>query len=70
MLRITLKRSFIGRPEKHRKILKSLGLRKVNQNVTKEDIPSVRGMIHKVSHLIEVKESRDQEVEDAQRPGG
>jgi large subunit ribosomal protein L30 len=53
-LKITLKRSIIGRPEKQRKIVRALGLRKINHQVFHEDTPSIRGMIHKISHMIEV----------------
>jgi large subunit ribosomal protein L30 len=56
-LKITLKRSLINRPEKQRRIIAALGLRKINQAVTHDDTPSIRGMIHKTSHLIEVSES-------------
>jgi large subunit ribosomal protein L30 len=55
-LQITLKRSLIGRPEDQRLTVKSLGLRKTNSTVVKEDNPAIRGMIKKVSHLVEVKE--------------
>jgi large subunit ribosomal protein L30 len=55
-LKITLKRSLIGRAEKQRRIVNSLGLRKINQSVTHKDSSSIRGMIHKTSHLIEVSE--------------
>jgi len=55
-LRITLKRSLIGRPEKHRRIIRALGLRKVNQTVVHNDTPSIRGMIKKTAHLLEVVE--------------
>lgn len=54
MLKITLKRSLIGRPEKQRRVVRALGLRKINQTVTHEDSPSIRGMIRRTSHLIEV----------------
>ncbi len=54
-LKITLKRSLIGRCEKHKKILKALGLRKLNQSVLHNDTLSIRGMIEKVSHMIEVE---------------
>jgi large subunit ribosomal protein L30 len=53
-LKITLKRSVIGRPEKYRRIVKSLGLRKINQSVVHDDTPMIRGQIHKTSHLVEV----------------
>ncbi|NOX20947.1 MAG: 50S ribosomal protein L30 [Nitrospirae bacterium] len=60
MLKITLKRSYIGKPEKHRRILRSLGLRKIGHTVYKPDVPSIRGMINKVPHLIEVEEVPDE----------
>jgi len=53
---VTLKRSVIGRPEKQRRIIRALGLRKINQSVTHDDTPSIRGMIHKTSHMLEVSE--------------
>ena len=56
-LKITLVKSMIGRPEKHRKVLRGLGLTKLNRTVELEDSPSVRGMIHKVSHLVRAEES-------------
>jgi large subunit ribosomal protein L30 len=55
-LQITLKRSLIGRPGKQRATIQSLGLRKVNSTVVKEDNAAIRGMVNQVSHLIEVKE--------------
>jgi large subunit ribosomal protein L30 len=55
-LQITLKRSLIGRPEYQRRTVQSLGLRKTNSTVIKEDNPAIRGMVNTVSHLVEVKE--------------
>jgi large subunit ribosomal protein L30 len=55
---ITLKRSMIGRPEKQRRIIRALGLRKINQSVIHDDTPSIRGMIHKTSHMIDVSEAK------------
>lgn len=55
-LQITLKRSLIGRPEGQRVTVRTLGLRKLHQTVVHNDVPSVRGMINQVSHLVEVKE--------------
>ncbi len=55
-LRITLKRSLIGMHGKNKKIIRSLGLRKINQTVIQKDTPSIRGMIDKVSQYIEVEE--------------
>jgi large subunit ribosomal protein L30 len=55
-IRIKLVRSGIGRPRKHRLVLKGLGLKRLNQVVTREDTNAVRGMIRKVSHLVDVAE--------------
>lgn len=54
---ITLKKSCIGRPEKHRLVVRGLGLRKVNSRIVLPDTPEVRGMINKIPHLVEAKES-------------
>jgi large subunit ribosomal protein L30 len=56
-LKVTLKKSIVGRPEPHRRTVRSLGLRKLNKTVVLEDTPSVRGMVRKVSHLLEVEEN-------------
>ncbi|MCF8068624.1 MAG: 50S ribosomal protein L30 [Desulfobacterales bacterium] len=56
MLKITMVKSMIGRPEKHRKVLRSLGLTKINKTVQYADTPSIRGMVHKVSHLVKAEE--------------
>lgn len=55
-IKVTLKRSVIGCNEKHRKVVKGLGLKKLNDTVTLPDTPDFRGMINKVSHLLDVKE--------------
>ncbi len=54
-IRITLKRSPIGTPQKHRLVLHGLGLRKIRQSVVRPDTSQVRGMIHKVGYLLEVQ---------------
>ena len=53
-LRITLKRSPIGEPQKRRQILRGLGLRRMLQSVNRPDTNQVRGLIEKVRHLVEV----------------
>lgn len=55
-LQITLKRSLIGRPERQRVTVRTLGLRKLNQTVTQPDNDAIRGMVNQVKHLVEVKE--------------
>ena len=52
---ITLRRSPIGTPQKHRRVLSGLGLRKIRQTVTRPDTSQVRGMIGKVGYLLEVQ---------------
>jgi large subunit ribosomal protein L30 len=59
MLKIKKVKSEIGRPEKQRKILKGMGLTKLNKTVTLADTPQVRGMINKVIHLVSVEESKE-----------
>jgi large subunit ribosomal protein L30 len=54
-LKITLKKSPIGRTEKHRSVLVGLGLTKVNKTVVRMDTPEIRGMVNKVSYLLSVE---------------
>jgi len=56
-LKIKLRRSRIGIQERQRRVLDGLGLRRINQVVIREDRPEIRGMIFKISHLIEVEKS-------------
>ena len=53
-VRVTLRRSPIGTPERHRLVLRGLGLRHIRQTVIRPDTPQVRGMINKVGYLLEV----------------
>jgi large subunit ribosomal protein L30 len=53
-VKIKLIRSSIGHPRKHRAVLRGMGLTKVNKVVVLQDTPETRGMINKVSHLVEV----------------
>ena len=53
-LRITLARSIIGLSPKQEATIKALGLRRVRQQVTHDDTPTVRGMIAKARHVLEV----------------
>jgi large subunit ribosomal protein L30 len=55
-LRITWVKSDIGYNEGQKRTLKALGLRRLNQTVTHDDSPSVRGMINTVRHLVKVEE--------------
>lgn len=53
-IRIQYVRSKICTPLKHRLVVKSLGLRKLNQIVEREDTPAVRGMVAKIPHLVKI----------------
>ncbi len=53
-VRVTLRRSPIGTPERHRLVLRGLGLRRIRQTVIRPDTPQVRGLIQKVGYLLEV----------------
>lgn len=55
-LRIKWVRSFIGCPDDMRQTIRGLGFRRMQQTVERQDTPAVRGMIHKVRHLVEVQE--------------
>jgi len=56
MLKVRQVRSAIGRPGNQREVLRSLGLRRIRHVVERQDTPAVRGMIAKISHLVEIVE--------------
>ncbi|MBP8932999.1 MAG: 50S ribosomal protein L30 [Candidatus Atribacteria bacterium] len=62
LLKITLKKSVIGRQKSHRRTVRSLGLKKVNHTVIHDDSPSIRGMVNKVSYLLEVENFEGEET--------
>ena len=55
-LKVTQIRSSIGRKQNQRNSLRSLGLKRINDVVVKEDRPEIRGMIFAVNHLVSVEE--------------
>ena len=55
-VKITQLKSLIGRPQRQKDTVKSLGLRRINHTVEVETSPQVLGMIRKVSHLIRVED--------------
>lgn len=55
-LRITLVKSPIGYTKKQKVTVRTLGLRRMNATVIHPDSPPIRGMINKVSHLVQVEE--------------
>jgi large subunit ribosomal protein L30 len=56
-LKITLVKSGIARPGKHKVVLIGLGLKKMHHSVLRVDSPQIRGMINKVSHLVKVEDA-------------
>jgi large subunit ribosomal protein L30 len=55
-LKIELYRSLIGTPEKLRRVVRGLGLRRINQVVERPDTAAIRGMVAKVRHLVRIRE--------------
>jgi large subunit ribosomal protein L30 len=56
VVRVTLVKSAIGYNISQKATLRALGLRRMNQTVEHADSPTLRGMIYKVRHLVEVEE--------------
>ena len=54
-LKITWKKSFIGRTQRQRRVIRSLGLRRLNHTVLHHDSPTIRGMVQKVIHMLHVE---------------
>jgi len=52
-IKITLKKSGIGRTRKHREVLKGLGLTRLNKTVHRPDHPAIMGMVKKVEYLVD-----------------
>lgn len=55
-LKITWKKSFIGRNQKQRRIIQSLGLRRLNHSVVHRSTPTILGMVNKTIHMLHVEE--------------
>ena len=55
-LKVTLVKSPIGFKNNQGAVVRSLGLRRIRHTVELKDTPAVRGMIHKVRHLVEVSD--------------
>ena len=54
-LRIQWSRSLIGYERDQRRTIRALGLHRLHQTVEQEDTPTIRGMLHKVRHLVRVE---------------
>jgi large subunit ribosomal protein L30 len=55
-LKLTQRRSVIGRPKDQKDTVRRLGLHRIRDVVVKDDRPEIRGMIAKVEHLVDVEE--------------
>ena len=55
-LKIKLVKSLSGRKPDHKVIASVLGLKRINQVVEHQDIPSIRGMVNKINYLLQVEE--------------
>ena len=55
-IKVTLKKSGIGRPEYFTNVLKGLGLTRLHQTVVRKDTPEIRGMVRKVAHMVSVED--------------
>jgi large subunit ribosomal protein L30 len=56
LLKITQIRSVIGSKQDHRRTVRALGLKRIRDSRMHEDTPQIRGMLHKVRHLVQVEE--------------
>jgi large subunit ribosomal protein L30 len=56
-VKITQKKSTIGTKPKTKATVKALGLRRISDSVVLENTDAIKGMIHKVSHLVEVEDA-------------
>jgi large subunit ribosomal protein L30 len=57
-LKIQYFRSAIGTPAKHKRIIKSLGFKRLNQVVHRVDTAAIRGMVAQVPHLVRIVEEK------------
>ena len=67
-LKIQWVRSVIGQERGQRRTVKALGLRRLHQTVEHEDTPTIRGMLHKVRHLVLVAAAEDDSSVESQSP--
>ncbi len=61
-IKVKWRRSAIGQPEDQRKTIQALGFKRLHQVLHLSDRPEIRGMIDRVSHLVEVMEGSDKET--------
>jgi large subunit ribosomal protein L30 len=52
LIKIRLVKSLIGVPEKHKRVIRALGLKKINSTVVQKNNPQIQGMIYKVNYML------------------
>jgi large subunit ribosomal protein L30 len=55
-LKVTQVKSVIGSKQDHKRTVRALGLKRIRDSRVHEDTPQIRGMLHKVRHLVRVEE--------------
>jgi large subunit ribosomal protein L30 len=55
-LKVTQVRSVIGSKQGHKRTVRALGLKRIRDSRVHQDTPQIRGMVHKVQHLVQVEE--------------
>lgn len=55
-IRITYRKSSIGYPKRQKETIRALGFHKLYSTIEKDDTPSIRGMVQRVAHLVQVEE--------------
>jgi large subunit ribosomal protein L30 len=55
-LKVTQVRSVIGSKQNHKRTVRALGLKRIRDSRVHEDTPQIRGMLHKVRHLVSYEE--------------
>ena len=63
-IKITWKRSCIGRKKNQRRVIEALGLKRLSHSVVRHDTPTIRGMVNAVQHLVEVEEVSPESTSD------
>jgi len=59
-IKVTLIRSQIGKPPKHRKTLAAMGLKRLHQSKIFDNSPSIMGMVNQINHLLKIEECSDE----------
>lgn len=66
-IKVTQKKSVIGRPKDQKRTVRALGLKRINDVAVHDDKPEIRGMINKVIHLLQIEEEKGRQTTDDRR---